>query len=147
MIKCKITGKCYMDVNLVAYRLQMENGDEKVIKVADIKNALQIGNKYSIENAELINDIDTDSYVIVLKDKVPVIDIYESMKNAYKFVEKGMRDGQQGIYVFDTKKEKKNFCTMREAWEYAALNLIDGIEAKRINDKKFIVYSDSQKEI
>ena len=147
MIKCKITGKYYMGLNLVAYRLQMENGDEKVIKVADIKNALQIGNKYSIENAELINDIDIDNYVIVLKDKVPVIDINESKRHAYKFVEKGIRDGQQGIYMIYTKENKKNFCTMQEAWEYAALGLIDGIEAKIINDKKFIVYSDNQKEI
>lgn len=147
MIKCRIIGKYYGGLDIKAYRLKMETGEEKIIKVEDIKNALQLGNKYIIENAELINDTDIGSYVIVLNDKVPTIDVHENRKHTYKFIEKGIKDGQPGIYVFDTKTDKKNFCTMKEAWEYAAIDLIDGIEAKRVNDKKFIVYSDSQKEI
>lgn len=147
MIKCRIIGKYYGGLDIRAYRLKMETGEEKIIKVEDIKNALQLGNKYIIENAELINDTDIGSYVIVLNDKVPVIDVHENRKHTYKFIEKGIKDGQPGIYVLDTKTAKKNFCTMKEAWEYAAIDLIDGIKAKRVNDKKFIVYSDSQKEI
>lgn len=147
MIKCRIIGKYYGGLDIKAYRLKMETGEEKIIKVEDIKNALQLGNKYTIENAELINDTDIDSYVIVLNDKVPTIDVHENRKHTYKFIEKGIKDGQPGIYVLDTKTDKKNFCTMKEAWEYAAMDLIDGIKAKRVNDKKFIVYSDSQKEI
>lgn len=147
MVKCRIIGKYYSGLNIIAYRLKMETNEEKVIKAEDIKKALQIGNKYIIENAELINDTDIGSYVIVLKDKVPVIDVFENKKHTYKFVEKGIKDGQPGIYVIDTKTNKKNFCTMKEAWEYAAMDLIDGVKAKRVNDRKFIVYSDSQKEI
>lgn len=147
MIKCRIIGKYYGGLDIKAYRLKMETGEEKIIKVEDIKNALQIGNKYTIENAELINDTDIDSYVIVLNDKVPTIDVHENRKHTYKFIEKGIKDGQPGIYVLDTKTDKKNFCTMKEAWEYAAMDLIDGIKAKRVNDKKFIVYLDNQKEI
>ena len=147
MIKCRIIGKYYGGLDIKAYRLKMETGEEKIIKVEDIKNALQLGNKYTIENAELINDTDIGSYVIVLSDKVPTIDVHENRKHTYKFIEKGIKDGQPGIYVLDTKTDKKNFCTMKEAWEYAAIDLIDGIETKRVNDKKFIVYSNSQKEI